>query len=92
MTRICMRSVQRLKDRGGSCSSSKAMFGGFKPSKAKSGSESSINSSKQEQVRWVSNSTETAKETEAAEEIRRLREAEKAEKVMHLICWGPHLI
>lgn len=84
-----MRSVQGLKDR--SSSSSKAVFSGFKPCQAKPSSESS--SSNTQQVRCVSSSADNAKKVGgAAEDIRRLQEAEKAEKIMHLICWGPHLI
>ncbi|PKI35044.1 hypothetical protein CRG98_044559 [Punica granatum] len=84
-----MRSVQGLKDRARSCSISNAMFGGFKPLQTKPGSESTSDTS--QQARQVSYSGDTAQESEAAEESRRLREAAKAEKVMHLICWEPQM-
>ncbi|KAK4793232.1 hypothetical protein SAY86_023667 [Trapa natans] len=88
-TRICMRSLHTLKDR---TSSSTAMLS--KPGKPtcqmKPASETS--SGNTQQVRWVSSSGDGVKKVgEKAEESRRLQEAEKAERVMHLICWGPHL-
>lgn len=90
VSRICMRSVQGVKDR--SSSSSMAMMSrSARPSQAKPSSEPSTGST--QQVRWVSCSGDSAEKAgEAAEESRRLHEAEKAEKVMHLICWGPHLL
>ncbi|KAI6672884.1 hypothetical protein NL676_000790 [Syzygium grande] len=88
MSRVCMRAVQGLiKDHP---RSSKTMPFGIKPSQAKSNTESSA--SKPSQFRWVSGSRDAAKTAAMMDESRRLREAEKADKVMHLMCWGPHLI
>lgn len=52
-----------------------------------------LNSDKSSGVRWVSkgdDDMDTTKKHGVVEERRRLREAEKAEKVVHLICWGPN--
>ncbi|KAF7848227.1 hypothetical protein BT93_L2178 [Corymbia citriodora subsp. variegata] len=87
MSKVCMRAVQvLLKDRP---RSSKAMSFGIKPSQAKSNAESA---GKPSQFRLVSGGGDAAKTAALMDEGRRLREAEKADKVMHLMFWGPHLV
>ena len=40
------------------------------------------------QVRWVSDTKEPIKQV-SLDDKQKLREAEKAENIMHLVCWGP---
>ncbi|KAL3714840.1 hypothetical protein ACJRO7_006702 [Eucalyptus globulus] len=87
MSKVCLRAVQGLiKDRPWS---SKAMSFGIKPSQTKNNMESA---GKPSQFRWVSGGGDATKTAAMMEKSRQLREAEKADKIMHLVCWGPHLI
>lgn len=59
---------------------------GIKPSPARPRPESG----KPVDIRRVLGAGESKKKMISVDEkLRRVREAEKAEKVLHLICWGP---
>ncbi|KAK1260734.1 hypothetical protein QJS04_geneDACA021978 [Acorus gramineus] len=74
-SRFCVKAVQLLRERG-----SKSMAG-FKAS-----SSSQANQTR----RFSAAAMEPAKKAGVADErMRRLREVEKAENVVNLICWGP---
>ncbi|XP_059663879.1 uncharacterized protein LOC132309603 [Cornus florida] len=61
---------------------------GIKPSPARPRSESGNPSTT---LRRFSGNGEPVKKAVSQDEKRRTREAEKAEKLMHLVCWGPKL-
>ncbi|KAK4769233.1 hypothetical protein SAY86_027383 [Trapa natans] len=90
VSRVCMRSVQALKDRTSSTTTTTMLSRPPKPCQEKPASEpSSGNTQHVESVSCSGGDKEV--DEAAAEESRRLQEAEKAEKVMHLIFWGAHL-
>jgi hypothetical protein len=76
LSRIGVRLVEGLKDQG-----SKGLT---RPPQSKIRSDSDNSS----QVRWFSGTVEPMKKVNMAGKTR-LRDAEKAENIMHLICWGP---
>ncbi|KAL9382704.1 hypothetical protein Peur_025739 [Populus x canadensis] len=73
----CLGAVQGLKDQN-----SKGMMKHHQARAARPESENST------QFRWVSGAIEPMK-MGGVSEMLRVREAEKAENAMHLICWGP---
>ncbi|XVF01899.1 hypothetical protein REPUB_Repub04eG0128700 [Reevesia pubescens] len=73
--RICVRAVQGLKDHN-----HKRIMAGAKP-RSEPGKSS--------QVRWVSDTREPVKQVGSLDDKQKLRKDEKAENIMHLICWGP---
>ncbi|EOX99298.1 hypothetical protein QQP08_007982 [Theobroma cacao] len=77
LSRICVRALQGLKDH-----SSKGIMGRAKP-RSEPGKSS--------QFGWVSRTKEPVKQV-GLDDKQKLREAEKAENIMHLICWGPGVI
>lgn len=77
LSRIGVRLVEGVKDQG-----SKGFTRSPPQSKIRSDSDNSS------QVRWFSGTVEPMKKVNMARR-RRLRNAEKAENVVHLICWGP---
>ncbi|KAE8075843.1 hypothetical protein FH972_014530 [Carpinus fangiana] len=76
LSRIGVRLVEGLKDQGSK--------GFTRPPQSKFRSDSDNSS----QVRRFSGTLEPMKKVNMARR-RRLRRAEKAENVVHLICWGP---
>ncbi|KAK4577453.1 hypothetical protein RGQ29_027812 [Quercus rubra] len=76
LSRTAVRIVEGVKEQG-----SKGLT---RPPQSKIRSDSDNSS----QIRWFSCTVEPIKKVNVAGK-RRLREAEKAENVMHLICWGP---
>ncbi|OMO96344.1 hypothetical protein CCACVL1_04991 [Corchorus capsularis] len=88
LSRIFVRAIQVVKDH--SCKG--IMGGGGKPfynQAAKPKSEGGTG--KSSQIRWVSGSREPVKQV-GLDDKQKLREAEKAENIMHLICWGPAVL
>ncbi|OMO98874.1 hypothetical protein COLO4_13655 [Corchorus olitorius] len=86
LSRIFVKSIQMLKEQ----SSKGIMGGGGKPfyhQAAKPKSEGG----KSSQIRWVSGTREPVKQV-GLDDKQKLREAEKAENIMHLICWGPAVV
>jgi hypothetical protein len=77
VSRNCLGAVQGLKDQN-----SKGMMKHHQARAARPESENST------QFRWVSGAIEPMK-MGGVSEMLRVREAEKAENAMHLICWGP---
>lgn len=61
------------------------MVAGIKSSPASSSSESGNQGWK----KWFSGTGDAGKKAFMDEQKRRVREAEKAENIMHLILWGP---
>ncbi|KAK6918984.1 Protein of unknown function wound-induced [Dillenia turbinata] len=85
MSRVCVRAIQGLREYTQKKSSN--TMSSFKASQTRPRAEPTGS----DQVRWVSSAAvEPAKNSVIVDEKRRFREAEKAEKVMHLICWGPN--
>lgn len=88
---MSMRSVQGFQER----SSSRGMLGGFiikKPNQAKVGAESTHDSEdKCRACGGVADGQARGRDVTGNQNHKR-KEDEKAETVMHLICWGPHLL
>ncbi|KAJ4847877.1 hypothetical protein Tsubulata_011601 [Turnera subulata] len=78
MSRTCIRAVQGLKDQN----SSKGMI---RHPQARTRSESDSSN----QFRRISGAVEPMKKAGALDDKKKSRKAEKAENVMHLVCWGP---
>lgn len=84
MSGLCKRAVQHLRKLS---LSSRGMVAAVKPSQPKQPPESA----NKHEASWVSGREAEAKKA-GIDEKSRAKQAEKAEKIMHLVCWGPHII
>lgn len=77
MSRMVVRAIQGMKEQ----SSKGTILSGFKSSSSSQARPRSDSG----QFRWVSGAKKVT-----MDEKSRIRKAEKAENVMHLVCWGPN--
>ena len=80
-SRMCLRAIQLLKEQQM----------GSKPMATLKSSSPSQSQARANRVRWFSSAAtdHSTKEPGLDEKLKR-RRAEKAENVMHLVCWGPN--
>ncbi|KAG1338480.1 hypothetical protein COCNU_04G007860 [Cocos nucifera] len=81
-SRMCLRAIQLLL---------KEQQVGSKPMATLKSCTPSQSQARSKQVKWFSGAaTEHSAKGPALDERLKRRRAEKAENVMHLICWGPN--